>query len=115
MDGYTAAGITIQGCSVESQLRVEGNVSSVDQNRRGRGFLGAPSSICASLHSCDYRTGSSILFRVSFWYFNNAPMGFQITHDFVLNVAKSVTDSRKKVLEGVGKGMAKLNAAHGQS
>ncbi|KAN0077095.1 N-acetyltransferase B complex (NatB) non catalytic subunit domain containing protein [Tylopilus felleus] len=39
----------------------------------------------------------------------------QITHDFVLNVAKSVTDSRKKVLEGVGKGMAKLNAAHGQS
>jgi len=39
----------------------------------------------------------------------------QITHDFVLNVAKSVTDSRKKVLEGVGKGLAKLNAAHGQS
>ncbi|KAF8559771.1 actin cytoskeleton organization protein [Imleria badia] len=39
----------------------------------------------------------------------------QITHDFVLNIAKSVTDSRKKVLEGVGKGMAKLNAAHGQS
>ncbi|KAF8447742.1 actin cytoskeleton organization protein [Boletus edulis BED1] len=35
----------------------------------------------------------------------------QITHDFVSNVAKSVTDSRKKVLEGVGKGMTKLNAA----
>ena len=38
----------------------------------------------------------------------------QITHDFVLNVAKGVTDSRKKVLEGIGKGMAKLNTAHGQ-
>ncbi|KIJ16949.1 hypothetical protein PAXINDRAFT_168389 [Paxillus involutus ATCC 200175] len=39
----------------------------------------------------------------------------QISHEFVLNVAKSVTDSRKKVLEGVGKGMVKLNATHGQS
>ncbi|KAG9318673.1 N-acetyltransferase B complex non catalytic subunit-domain-containing protein [Chiua virens] len=39
----------------------------------------------------------------------------QITHDFVLNVAKNVTESRKKVLDGVGKGMAKLNATHGQS
>ncbi|KAF9227685.1 hypothetical protein BS17DRAFT_774157 [Gyrodon lividus] len=36
----------------------------------------------------------------------------QISHDFVLNVAKSVTDSRKKVLEGVGKGMVKLNTTH---
>ena len=42
-------------------------------------------------------------------------MKLQITHDFALNIAKSVADSRKKVLEGVGKGMAKLNAAHGQS
>lgn len=55
---------------------------------------------------------TSILFRVTFWFLTT---GLQITHDFVLNVAKSVTDSRKKVLEGVGKGMAKLNAAHGQS
>ncbi|KII88399.1 hypothetical protein PLICRDRAFT_54238 [Plicaturopsis crispa FD-325 SS-3] len=31
-----------------------------------------------------------------------------IDHDFVLNVAKKVTDSRKKVLEGVGKGIAKV-------
>jgi N-terminal acetyltransferase B complex non-catalytic subunit len=39
----------------------------------------------------------------------------QISHEFVLNVAKSVTDSRKKVLEGVGKGMTKLNTTYGQS
>ncbi|KAH7889369.1 N-acetyltransferase B complex non catalytic subunit-domain-containing protein [Phlebopus sp. FC_14] len=39
----------------------------------------------------------------------------QIKPDFVLNVAKNVTESRKKVLEGVGKGMAKLNNVHGQS
>ncbi|KIJ69304.1 hypothetical protein HYDPIDRAFT_105904 [Hydnomerulius pinastri MD-312] len=39
----------------------------------------------------------------------------RINHDFLLNVSKSVTDSRKKVLEGVGKGMAKLNTTHGQS
>ncbi|KAF7294869.1 Actin cytoskeleton organization protein [Mycena indigotica] len=31
-----------------------------------------------------------------------------IDHDFVLNVAKKVTDSRKKVLDGYGKGMARL-------
>ncbi|KAK7054789.1 mitochondrial distribution and morphology [Paramarasmius palmivorus] len=33
---------------------------------------------------------------------------FQIDHDFALNVAKKITDSRKKVSEGVGKGLAKL-------
>lgn len=53
--------------------------------------------------------------RDVFWILTTVSTGFQITHDFVLNVAKSVTDSRKKVLEGVGKGMAKLNTAHGQS
>ncbi|KAL4067946.1 N-acetyltransferase B complex non catalytic subunit-domain-containing protein [Scleroderma yunnanense] len=36
----------------------------------------------------------------------------QIDYDFVLNIAKSVTDSRKKVLEGVAKGMLKLHATH---
>lgn len=32
----------------------------------------------------------------------------QIDHDFVLDVAKKVSDSRKKVHEGVGKGAANL-------
>ncbi|KAJ7063373.1 actin cytoskeleton organization protein [Mycena amicta] len=31
-----------------------------------------------------------------------------IDHDFVLNVAKSVTDARKKVVDGFGKGMARV-------
>lgn len=31
-----------------------------------------------------------------------------IEHDFVLNVATKVTDARKKMLEGLGKGMAKV-------
>lgn len=53
--------------------------------------------------------------RDLFWILTMISTGLQLTHDFVLNVAKSVTDSRKKVLEGIGKGMAKLNAAHGQS
>ncbi|KAG8217714.1 N-acetyltransferase B complex non catalytic subunit-domain-containing protein [Butyriboletus roseoflavus] len=53
--------------------------------------------------------------RELFWILTTISTGLQITHDFVLNIAKSVTESRKKVLEGVGKGMAKLNAAHGQS
>lgn len=30
----------------------------------------------------------------------------QIDHDFILDVAKRVTDARKKVTEGVGKGLA---------
>ncbi|KAH7922099.1 hypothetical protein BV22DRAFT_1037860 [Leucogyrophana mollusca] len=38
-----------------------------------------------------------------------------ISHDFVLTVAKSVCDARKKVLEGIGKGAMKICAAHGQS
>jgi N-terminal acetyltransferase B complex non-catalytic subunit len=33
---------------------------------------------------------------------------FKINHDFVLNVAKRVTEARKKVQEGLGKGVAKL-------
>ncbi|CAK5277392.1 unnamed protein product [Mycena citricolor] len=32
----------------------------------------------------------------------------QIDHDFILNVAKKATDSRKKVLDGIGKGIAKI-------
>ncbi|KAG6336410.1 hypothetical protein ID866_2683 [Astraeus odoratus] len=39
----------------------------------------------------------------------------QIDHDFVLNIAKNVTDARKKVVEGVAKGMAKLHSTHSQS
>lgn len=107
------ARLTVQGYSVKGQLCIEGNISSADQNWRGRGILRAPSSICASLRSCDYRAGSSLLWEL-FWLLTQIPSGTQITHDFVLNVAKSVTDSRKKVLEGVGKGLAKLNAVHGQ-
>ncbi|EPQ58725.1 hypothetical protein GLOTRDRAFT_13884, partial [Gloeophyllum trabeum ATCC 11539] len=36
----------------------------------------------------------------------------QIDHDFVLDVAKRVTDSRKKVLEGVAKGILKVTSVH---
>jgi len=54
MDDYTAACLAVQRCSVESQLRVERNVNSADQNRRGREFLGAAPSICASLRGCHY-------------------------------------------------------------
>jgi len=32
----------------------------------------------------------------------------EIDHDFVLGVAKRVTDARKRVQEGMGKGVAKL-------
>ncbi|KAG1753404.1 N-acetyltransferase B complex non catalytic subunit-domain-containing protein [Suillus lakei] len=35
-------------------------------------------------------------------------------HDFVLNIAKNVCESRKKVLEGVGKGMIKICTNYGQ-
>lgn len=35
-------------------------------------------------------------------------MVLQLDHDFMLDVAKKVTDSRKKVIEGVAKGMIKL-------
>jgi N-terminal acetyltransferase B complex non-catalytic subunit len=35
-------------------------------------------------------------------------------HDFVLNIAKNVGESRKKVLEGVGKGMVKICTNYGQ-
>ncbi|KAI6160023.1 N-acetyltransferase B complex non catalytic subunit-domain-containing protein [Pisolithus thermaeus] len=38
----------------------------------------------------------------------------QIDNDFILNVAKNVTDSRRKVLEGVAKGMSKLHSTHSQ-
>jgi len=34
----------------------------------------------------------------------------EIDHDFVLNVAKRATDARKKIQEGIGKGVAKLCA-----
>ncbi len=32
----------------------------------------------------------------------------QLDHDFVLNVAKKITDARKQIYDGIGKGMAKL-------
>ncbi|KAI0065400.1 TPR-like protein [Artomyces pyxidatus] len=35
-----------------------------------------------------------------------------ITHDYVLDVAKKVTDARKKVLEGFGKGIARVCTNH---
>ncbi|KAG1817547.1 N-acetyltransferase B complex non catalytic subunit-domain-containing protein [Suillus subaureus] len=35
-------------------------------------------------------------------------------HDFVLNIAKSVSKSRKKVLKGIGKGMVKICTNYGQ-
>ncbi|KAH7913728.1 N-acetyltransferase B complex non catalytic subunit-domain-containing protein [Hygrophoropsis aurantiaca] len=38
-----------------------------------------------------------------------------ISQDYLLTVAKTVCDARKKVLEGVGKGMAKVCTTHGQS
>lgn len=39
----------------------------------------------------------------------------QINHDFVLSIAKSVTDSRKKVVDGVARGLSKLHATHSQT
>ncbi|KAI6005647.1 N-acetyltransferase B complex non catalytic subunit-domain-containing protein [Pisolithus albus] len=39
----------------------------------------------------------------------------QIDNDFILNVAKNITDSRRKVLEGVAKGMSKLHHTHSHS
>jgi hypothetical protein len=36
----------------------------------------------------------------------------QIEHDFVLNIAKKVTDARKKALEGAGQGIAKVCKNH---
>ena len=39
-------------------------------------------------------------------------MIFQITQDFALNVLRKVTDARKKVLEGVSKGIARVLAAY---
>ncbi|KAF7440734.1 hypothetical protein PC9H_001082 [Pleurotus ostreatus] len=38
----------------------------------------------------------------------------EVTHEFVLNVAKKVGDARKKVLEGVGKGMTRVCSNHSQ-
>jgi N-terminal acetyltransferase B complex non-catalytic subunit len=35
----------------------------------------------------------------------------QIDHDFVFGIAKKVTEARKKVLEGVGKGLARVSSA----
>ncbi|KAH9946109.1 N-acetyltransferase B complex non catalytic subunit-domain-containing protein [Epithele typhae] len=35
-----------------------------------------------------------------------------LDHDFVLNVAKKITDSRKQILDGVGKGIVKLCKTH---
>lgn len=39
----------------------------------------------------------------------------QIDNDFILNVMKNVMDSRRKVLEGIAKGMSKLQNTHSQS
>jgi len=36
----------------------------------------------------------------------------QIDHDFVFTCAKKITDSRRKVLEGVGKGITRITAAY---
>jgi N-terminal acetyltransferase B complex non-catalytic subunit len=36
----------------------------------------------------------------------------QIDHDFVLNIAKKETDARKKILEGFGKGIARICSSH---
>jgi len=38
----------------------------------------------------------------------------EIDHDYVLDVAKKVTDARKKVREGLGKGLEKICKAQGQ-
>ncbi|KAE9409642.1 actin cytoskeleton organization protein [Gymnopus androsaceus JB14] len=38
----------------------------------------------------------------------------EIDHDFIMNIAKKVTDSRKKVEEGVAKGMLKLCSTYEQ-
>lgn len=38
------------------------------------------------------------------------PTDIQIDHDFVLSVAKKAMDARKKVLEGFGKGLARISA-----
>lgn len=37
-----------------------------------------------------------------------------IEHDFILDVAKKVTDARKKIMKGVGEGVGKLAGAYGQ-
>ncbi|KAI0322196.1 N-acetyltransferase B complex non catalytic subunit-domain-containing protein [Amylostereum chailletii] len=36
----------------------------------------------------------------------------EITHDYILDIAKRATESRKKVLEGVGKGIQRICIAH---
>ena len=36
----------------------------------------------------------------------------QISHDFLVGVVKNITDARKKVLEGVGKGITKICTSH---
>jgi len=36
----------------------------------------------------------------------------EITHDFALNVVKRVADARKKILEGVSKGMTRVCATY---
>ncbi|KAJ6547637.1 actin cytoskeleton organization protein [Mycena capillaripes] len=46
--------------------------------------------------------------RKSFVDACSAITALNIDHDFVLGVAKKTTDSRKKVTEGVGKGMARI-------
>lgn len=40
-------------------------------------------------------------------------ISLQIDSDSVLNIAKKVTDARKKVLDGVGQGIVKVCKAHG--
>ncbi|KAI0035924.1 N-acetyltransferase B complex non catalytic subunit-domain-containing protein [Vararia minispora EC-137] len=39
-------------------------------------------------------------------------MHSQLTHEYILDIAKKITDSRKKVLDGVGKGVKRIVQTH---
>ncbi|PPR03615.1 hypothetical protein CVT24_007731 [Panaeolus cyanescens] len=43
---------------------------------------------------------------------SNTDISAYISHDFILNLAKKISDSRYKILEGVGKGIVRVIALH---
>lgn len=52
--------------------------------------------------------------RRLFLYLHSSPPSFQISHEFCLETAKKVTDARKRVIEGLGKGFEKITKVQGQ-
>ncbi len=58
--------------------------------------------------SCTQVTVSEVGQSVHFFQRRLLTGGFKLDHDFVLNVAKKLSDARKKALEGYGKGMSRV-------